>query len=473
MKKGILGLLISGLLSLSYGGECAYYTVKRGDSYEKIAKRFGLDTKTLMEANRDKKTLREGDKVCIPSKSSATGKSARSEGSYSYYTVKKGGKLSDVAKVTGVRLSELERLNPELKGKVLQAGTKVKVPQGVLSQKRDKEETYQIYTVQKSGARLEHVAKRLGVELKELERLNPDLKGKTLEAGTKVKVPVREAKAREEKLSEKESYSYYTVKRGGRLSDVAKATGVRLSELERLNPELKGKFLKAGTKVKVPVSEAKAEKTKPTYKVHRVRKGETLSSIAKAYGVSPEEIKRLNNLKSSRLHAGQRIRIPVAVAEDEVRQGIKAQEDGSERVAKREEVRVLPPAEEDKIPQVSLSRHSLPMPVEGKVVQSLRGVDIITDCGNPVKSVADGRVIYSGGDLQAYGNMVIVEHDGFMSLYAFNEQNLVRRGDRVSKGQAIAKVGRKTGEEQCMLRFELRSKDGAPLNPMDYLAGVE
>ncbi len=339
MKRGILGLLISGLFSLSYADKCIYYTVKKGDSYWEIAKKFRLDTKTLMKANRDKKVLRRGDRICIPSKTFAERKSARSKG----------------------------------------------------------------------------------------------------------------------------PYAYYTVKRGGRLSDVAKATGVPLSELERLNPRLKGKFLKAGTKVKVPVSKAKVEKTKTTYKVHTVKKGETLISIAKSYGVSIGEIKRANNLRSSRLLVGQRIRIPVEV--------------GSQRVHKREEIklalrrtqRIIPRTEDHRTFQVSLSKHSLPMPVEGKVVQSPKGVDIITDCGNSVKSVANGRVLYSGGDLQAYGNMVIIEHDGFMSLYAFNEENLVKRGDRVLKGQTIAKVGKKAGEEQCMLRFELRDKDGAPLNPVDYL----
>ncbi|MEM1843582.1 MAG: LysM domain-containing protein, partial [Desulfurococcaceae archaeon] len=53
----------------------------------------------------------------------------------------------------------------------------------------------------------------------------------------------------------------YTVRRGGRLEHVAQATGVPLRDLERLNPDLKGKWLPAGTKVRVPKGslQAKAE----------------------------------------------------------------------------------------------------------------------------------------------------------------------------------------------------------------------
>ena len=459
MKKAALGLLISGLLGFSQAQECAYYTVKKGDTYERIAKAFGIKTETLIQANKGKKVLRVGDKVCIPSLS------AKSEGSYDVYVVKKGGRLSDVAKHTGVPLKELERLNPDLKNGFLKAGTKVKVPKGTLAKKSSTWEVkYETYKVQKSGARLEHVAKKTGVPLAELERLNPELKGKTLKAGTIVKIPVREYAVKEQ-VKRQEVDIYVVQKNGARLSDVAKRVGVPLSTLEDLNPELKGKLLSKGTQVRIP--KRAEEELKVVYKVHRVRKGETLHSISKLYGVRVEDIKSVNKLKSTHLQAGQSIKVPIVVAQSKP----KAEEEPMEKVSRREEIKVIPPPEKETETQVKLSKESIIMPVDGKVVQSGRGVDIISRCGEEVKSVDDGRVIYSGGDLQAYGNMVIVEHGSFMSIYAYNLENLVRRGDRVQKGQTIAKVGTKPGENQCMLKFELRSKDGAPINPMEYLVG--
>jgi septal ring factor EnvC (AmiA/AmiB activator) len=123
--------------------------------------------------------------------------------------------------------------------------------------------------------------------------------------------------------------------------------------------------------------------------------------------------------------------------------------------------------------EVKISKNSLPMPVDGKVSRNGRGINISTDCGKPVRAIDSGRVIYSGGDLKAYGNMVIVDHGDFISIYAYNEKNLVMRGDRVSSGQQIALVGRKTEREECMLYFELRSKEGVPLDPTEYIRNTQ
>lgn len=113
------------------------------------------------------------------------------------------------------------------------------------------------------------------------------------------------------------------------------------------------------------------------------------------------------------------------------------------------------------------------MPVDGKVSRNGRGINISTDCGKPVRAVDSGRVIYSGGDLKAYGNMVIVDHGDFISIYAYNEKNLVKRGDRVSSGQQIALVGRRNEGEECMLYFELRNKEGVPLDPTEYIRNTQ
>jgi len=48
-------------------------------------------------------------------------------------------------------------------------------------------------------------------------------------------------------------------------------------------------------------------------------------------------------------------------------------------------------------------------------------------------------------------------------------KNLVERGERVSKGEVIGKVGVKPGTGRCALHFELRAKDGSVLNPLEYL----
>ena len=69
------------------------------------------------------------------------------------------------------------------------------------------------------------------------------------------------------------------------------------------------------------------------------------------------------------------------------------------------------------------------------------GTDIAAPAGTPIKAVAEGRVIESGSK-SGYGNTVVIETgDGHKMLYAHNNQNFVRVGDWVSRGDTIAEVG--------------------------------
>lgn len=461
MKKEVLVLGISAILGIAYGVECEYYKVQKGDTLTNIAKRKDVSVQEILRNNKhlDPNKLKAGDKLCIPvAEKPQHKKESKKTQKYEYYTVQKGARLKDVAKRLGVSLKELEALNPEYKNKFLAKGTKIKVPKRETQPAREEHGDYEFYTV-KRGAKLEHISKKLGIPLKTLEKLNPEYKGVWLKKGTKVRIPkttVQKAK--------KEEYDIYTVKKGGRLKDVAKSLGISLKELEALNPEYKNKFLSKGTKVKVPKESLSEKKTK-RYVVHKVRRGETISSIARKYGVSEEELMRVNHLKSSKLIAGERIKIPVAVKE--------TKEEEKKTSFSEKNLERMPEERQTEPTEIKVLKKSIPMPVDGKVLKSTRGVDILTKCGEPIKSVDDGKVIYSGGDLQAYGNMVIVEHKDFISLYAYNSKNMVKRGDTVSKGQEIASVGKKNNSDECMLHFELRTKDGVPLDPTEYLKNTQ
>ncbi len=95
------------------------------------------------------------------------------------------------------------------------------------------------------------------------------------------------------------------------------------------------------------------------------------------------------------------------------------------------------------------------------------GTDLKTKPGDKVRAVFDGVVRFSG-KYSAYGNMVVVRHaNGLETCYAHNARNLVKAGDRVEAGDAIAIVGR-TGRattEHC--HFEVRV-NGIPFNS-DYV----
>ena len=112
-------------------------------------------------------------------------------------------------------------------------------------------------------------------------------------------------------------------------------------------------------------------------------------------------------------------------------------------------------------------------PAKGKVVTSFtksgrKGVNISGRLGQTVVAAAEGHVVYAGGGLRGYGELIIVKHNKrFLSAYAHNSRILVKEGDNVKIGQRIAEMG-DTGTDKVMLHFEIR-RDGKPVDPVRYL----
>ncbi len=99
-----------------------------------------------------------------------------------------------------------------------------------------------------------------------------------------------------------------------------------------------------------------------------------------------------------------------------------------------------------------------------------KGIDIAGQPGDPVVAAADGRVMYVGKGVRAYGNMIIIKHNNvFLTAYAHNNALLVKENEAVRQGQKIAEMGN-TGSSRTQLHFELR-RNGVAVNPQPYLDG--
>ena len=97
-----------------------------------------------------------------------------------------------------------------------------------------------------------------------------------------------------------------------------------------------------------------------------------------------------------------------------------------------------------------------------------QGVDIAGTSGQPVRAAGDGVVVYSGGGLVGYGELIIVKHnEAWLSAYGHNRTRLVNEGQNVKAGQQIAEMGR-SGAARDMLHFEIRY-NGKPVDPQLYL----
>jgi murein DD-endopeptidase MepM/ murein hydrolase activator NlpD len=97
------------------------------------------------------------------------------------------------------------------------------------------------------------------------------------------------------------------------------------------------------------------------------------------------------------------------------------------------------------------------------------GINIAAPRGTPVAAVDGGVVAYAGNELRGYGNLVLVKHaNGFITAYAHCDELLVKQGDKVNRGQPIAKVGATGGVSEPQLHFELRRGKKA-VDPREFL----
>lgn len=97
------------------------------------------------------------------------------------------------------------------------------------------------------------------------------------------------------------------------------------------------------------------------------------------------------------------------------------------------------------------------------------GIDIATAYGTTIVAADGGKVIYSGNRGTGYGNYVVIDHEnGLQTYYAHCSSLIVSVGERVYKGQAIARVGSTGKSTGNHCHFEVR-KNGTAVNPYNYL----
>ena len=227
---------------------------------------------------------------------------------------------------------------------------------------------------------------------------------------------------------------------------------------------------------------------------YTVQPGDTLSSIAAAFGRDVRDLARWNNIDDpSRIRVGQTLRVmppgsetaavmPVTPTAPAVTKPL----DGPSAPATTAPPAGAPaapaasPAAPGPVASVPDAKPATPAPtadwiwpVNGKVTDRFdekrnKGIGIAAKEGDPVVASADGQVVYSGSGLRGYGNLVILKHnDDFISAYAHNRQILVKQGQTVKRGQRIAEVGRSDTAEP-KLHFEIR-RQGKPVDPLAYL----
>jgi len=264
---------------------------------------------------------------------------------------------------------------------------------------------------------------------------------------------------------------------------------------------------------------------------HRVKSGETLSAIARAYHVKLQDLAEINNIsKPDQIETDSvifipdanqvvddvftaarsqtpRVEIPIYEATDaetrketapavprkeppkkeRVAEPAKRREKDRDKVApsitgKVEGTEIVEKTAKKKEPgekadEVQFDKERFIWPVKGKVISwfgiqpnrmNFNGVRIAAAEEAAVQAAAGGTVIFSA-PLKEYGETIIIKHeDHYATVYTHLGTRTVRGDARVKKGDRIAFLGKADDKEEPYLYFEIRHKNKAR-NPLFFL----
>ena len=231
------------------------------------------------------------------------------------HTVQKGETLYRISKAYNVEINDILYFNPELFNGI-KVGQVIKIPS-------IKEDNRYYYHLVKKGETVFKICNKYGITSDKLYEHNPELKEKGLIEGQIIKIPKNQFAPKPKEFTENQNsneFIYHTVQAKETLYSISKKYGVSINEILDLNPFLKDQGLRKYDTIKIPKKEkitttGKPAKTQTTnvYVEHTVKKGETLYSISKTYGVSISNITSLNpEVEKSGLKTGQVIKIPTA-----------------------------------------------------------------------------------------------------------------------------------------------------------------
>ena len=240
------------------------------------------------------------------------------------------------------------------------------------------------------------------------------------------------------------SYQTYKVRNGDTISGIAKKFGLtNVSTLISVNDIGNVRQLAAGQKLKIPSIDGI---------IYTVKKGDSLSAITGKYKVSLEQLLDVNELTSETLSAGQQLFLPGA-----------AMDAASLRNAMGELFR---------LPIAAKFRWSSPYGYRIDPIANVKsfhtGTDMACPTGTPILAAMSGKVTTTGIN-RVYGNYVIIDHgNGYQTLYAHMSKIIASKGQWVSQGTRIGLVGSTGYSTGPHLHFTVYKK-GKLVDPMTVL----
>ncbi|MFW6238761.1 MAG: peptidoglycan DD-metalloendopeptidase family protein [Halanaerobiales bacterium] len=180
--------------------------------------------------------------------------------------------------------------------------------------------------------------------------------------------------------------------------------------------------------------------------MYQIGPGENLWDISRKFDVSLESIKSANGITDpDRVQKGDMIILPGAKPEFGYRDRL-----------------------EQKFVSPVPSGARISSYYGGRWGKMHEGIDYAISYGSEIRAAGEGKVVYSGWS-SGYGRTIIIEHRrGLRTLYAHNSKLLVSSGQRVRRGQLIARSGNSGNSTGPHLHFEVQL-NGKPVDPQNYL----
>ena len=268
-----------------------------------------------------------------------------------------------------------------------------------------------------------------------------------------------------------------TVRRGDTLYSISRRYNVPLREIIEANKMIPPYRVYVGQVLRMPSA-----------RYHVVAKGDTLYNISKRYNVDMSSLSRANDLEEPyALSIGQRLLLPGSVVDSSTAISTPKATATSKPAAKKTSTsswwssrkkETVKKASYTLPAPVKKRKNKFMWPVKGKVISNFGsigkgrnndGINIKAALGTAVKCADAGTVAYAGNELKGFGNLILVKHnDGWITAYAHNDKILVKKGQKVRRGEKIATVGSTGGVNSPQLHFEIRAGKKA-VNPRSYL----
>lgn len=238
----------------------------------------------------------------------------------------------------------------------------------------------------------------------------------------------------------------HVVRKGETLYSLSREYGISVNDIIRVNGIEDPSSLAVGMEIKIPT-------------MYVVEKGDTLYSLAKKFGITLDELCGLNDIEASKvLIIGQKLLVPGMPGEEATVERIEVPREDDD-----------PEAEPAPNPSLSVDMEAKPYfwPHAGqasRLTGKLQGLQFEGKDGDTIRSVSNGKVVWVG-PYRGYNKIVFVQTmDDYIYGYGGNNDILVKVGDRVEPGTEIGHLGVNPHEGKARMFFFVY-RDGVAVDP--------